>query len=179
MNIIERAEKFLSEWDHLGEYNHVVPLVCDLLAELKQLENARLSVICDYADRNDRLGVELYEANQRIATLEAELAKHQESQFHPDWSMLEATRDALKECQKETDSLKVVCGCNDIEVTRADGDRDGIGLPTRLTIRRGESVEEYTIERLTATDIMQMTAVKLYRGHIIGMAAVIKEKYNL
>jgi len=29
--------------------------------------------------------------------LRAELAKHQESEFHPDWSMLEATRASLRE----------------------------------------------------------------------------------
>jgi len=34
---------------------------------------------------------------QRIAALEAELKKHQESEFHPDWSMLEATRASLRE----------------------------------------------------------------------------------
>ena len=33
------------------------------------------------------------------AALRAELAKHQESEFHPDWSMLSATRDSLAEHQ--------------------------------------------------------------------------------
>jgi len=33
----------------------------------------------------------------RVAELEAELAKHQQSQFHPDWSALEATRESLRE----------------------------------------------------------------------------------
>jgi len=33
----------------------------------------------------------------RITELEAELAKHQESQFHPDWSQLESTRESLRE----------------------------------------------------------------------------------
>jgi len=32
--------------------------------------------------------------------LKAELAKHQESEFHPDWSMLKATRASLKEHQQ-------------------------------------------------------------------------------
>lgn len=36
---------------------------------------------------------------ERIAELEAELAKHQESSFHPDWSLLEATRESLREAQ--------------------------------------------------------------------------------
>jgi len=35
-----------------------------------------------------------------IAALKAELAKHQESEFHPDWSMLKATRASLKEHQQ-------------------------------------------------------------------------------
>jgi hypothetical protein len=38
--------------------------------------------------------------------LRAELAKHQESQFHPDWSMLKATRDSLKECRAEVGRLQ-------------------------------------------------------------------------
>jgi hypothetical protein len=33
----------------------------------------------------------------RITELEAELSRHQESQFHPDWSALEATRESLRE----------------------------------------------------------------------------------
>jgi len=32
-----------------------------------------------------------------IAALKAELAKHQESQFHPDWPVLGATRERLRE----------------------------------------------------------------------------------
>ena len=33
----------------------------------------------------------------RIEQLEAELSKFQESSFHPDWSMLEASQDSLRE----------------------------------------------------------------------------------
>lgn len=40
------------------------------------------------------------EAADEITRLRAELAKHQESKFHPDWSMLEATRDSLAEHQE-------------------------------------------------------------------------------
>ena len=36
----------------------------------------------------------------RITELEAELARHQESEFHPDWSLLEATRASLREHQE-------------------------------------------------------------------------------
>ncbi len=39
----------------------------------------------------------LIQQSERITELEAELAKHQESQFHPDWSALEATRESLRE----------------------------------------------------------------------------------
>ena len=35
----------------------------------------------------------------QIAELEGELAKHQESSFHPDWSLLDATRESLREAQ--------------------------------------------------------------------------------
>ena len=42
-----------------------------------------------------------HRADPRVATLEAELAKHQESQFNPDWSQLEATRAALREQQAQ------------------------------------------------------------------------------
>jgi hypothetical protein len=34
------------------------------------------------------------------AALRAELAKHQESKFHPDWSMLVATQESLREYQQ-------------------------------------------------------------------------------
>ena len=37
------------------------------------------------------------EAEAERDRLRAELAKHQESEFHPDWSMLEATRASLRE----------------------------------------------------------------------------------
>ena len=38
-------------------------------------------------------------ADDANAALRAELAKHQESEFHPDWSMLSATREGLAEHQ--------------------------------------------------------------------------------
>ena len=37
--------------------------------------------------------------SRRVEALEAELSKHQESEFHPDWSMLEATRASLRDHQ--------------------------------------------------------------------------------
>ena len=36
---------------------------------------------------------------ERIAQLEAELAEYQESSFHPDWPLLDATRESLREAQ--------------------------------------------------------------------------------
>jgi predicted metal-dependent phosphoesterase TrpH len=40
------------------------------------------------------------------AALRAELAKHQESEFHPDWSLLVATRDSLAEHQQMIVTLR-------------------------------------------------------------------------
>jgi len=46
----------------------------------------------------------------RITELEAELLetslKYQESRFHPDWSVLEATRESLREAQKRVKELE-------------------------------------------------------------------------
>lgn len=42
----------------------------------------------------------------RVAELEAELAKHQQSSFHPDWSALEATRESLREYQARVKELE-------------------------------------------------------------------------
>ena len=39
------------------------------------------------------------EKDAEAAELKAKLSKHQESEFNPDWSMLQATRDSLKEHQ--------------------------------------------------------------------------------
>ena len=44
--------------------------------------------------------------DQRIAELEAELSKHQESRFHPDWSLLMATRESLREAQARIGELQ-------------------------------------------------------------------------
>lgn len=41
-----------------------------------------------------------------VEELKAELAKHQESQFHPDWSLLEATREAMREYRNTNEALK-------------------------------------------------------------------------
>ena len=43
----------------------------------------------------------LREQSDEIARLKAELAKHQESEFHPDWSMLKETRASLREHMAE------------------------------------------------------------------------------
>lgn len=47
----------------------------------------------------------IHEVADEIERLTAELAKHQESEFHPDWSLLEATRESLREHQKKCKSL--------------------------------------------------------------------------
>ena len=45
-------------------------------------------------------------AEKEIAALKAELAKHQKSPFHPDWSLLRATRDSLRESGLEIAELR-------------------------------------------------------------------------
>jgi multidrug resistance efflux pump len=53
----------------------------------------------------DEVNVGLFEECKRLQArvdeLEAELAKHQGSTFHPDWSLLEATRDTVEELKRE------------------------------------------------------------------------------
>ena len=55
----------------------------------------------DYVAVHGTLAAGLRIAKQQatITSLTAELAKHQGSSFHPDWSLLEATRDTVKELQ--------------------------------------------------------------------------------
>ena len=43
---------------------------------------------------------------ERIAGLEAELAKHQESSFHPDWSLMQSTRESLREARARIAELE-------------------------------------------------------------------------
>ena len=56
---------------------------------------------------------EIVKLSQRVAELEKELSKCQESEFHPDWSLLQASQEALREhmelCKQltaERDELK-------------------------------------------------------------------------
>lgn len=46
------------------------------------------------------------ELEPQVDRLRAELSKHQESEFHPDWSMLEATRSSLREHQQMIRDLR-------------------------------------------------------------------------
>jgi ABC-type phosphate transport system auxiliary subunit len=69
------------------ETDRMVELLRKQLADMDAL-NAKLNRgICDLAGRNEQL--------------EEELAKHQESEFHPDWSQLQAAREALREHQSQ------------------------------------------------------------------------------
>ena len=45
---------------------------------------------------------------ERIAQLEAELAEYQESSFHPDWPLLDATRESLREAQARIAELEAL-----------------------------------------------------------------------
>ncbi len=45
----------------------------------------------------DEQTARIMELQAEIAALKAELAKHQQSSFHPDWSALKETRESLRE----------------------------------------------------------------------------------
>ena len=69
-----------------------------------ECEVSRLSAEIKTNDRRyrmaqDRANDDIERLSAENSRLEDELAKHQESEFHPDWSMLEATRDSLREHQ--------------------------------------------------------------------------------
>lgn len=69
------------------ESDRMVELLRKQLADMDAL-NAKLNrSICDLAGRNE--------------VLEEELSAHQESEFHPDWSQLQAAREALREHQAQ------------------------------------------------------------------------------
>lgn len=98
-----------------------------LAAAEAQMESLR------HSNRTLAIGHKNHEA--RIAELRRELAKHQESEFHPDWSMLEATRDSLKECQGIIAELALM-----VEQLRRERDalRTLAGNIYALMIERGE-----------------------------------------
>lgn len=50
----------------------------------------------------------IMECLDEIERLRTELAKHQESEFHPDWSMLEASRKSLREAWQEISRLQAL-----------------------------------------------------------------------
>jgi len=72
---------------------------------------------------HQRICAEIQEKHAReTAALRAELAKHQESEFHPDWSLLAATRDSLAEHQQMIVALReeLERECADHKQTVAD-----------------------------------------------------------
>ena len=79
-----------------AEYERACKLVADMhAAAMGAKVGPRLGVVEDVAavrSEND--------------ALRAELAKHQESEFHPDWSMLAATRESLREHQQMIRELR-------------------------------------------------------------------------
>ena len=82
-----------SAWSEAQVYAHA--------AAVSAADNAALQKEVDLADAMYKLVVlERNKAEQENASLRAELAKHQESEFHTDWSMLSATRDSLAEHQQ-------------------------------------------------------------------------------
>ena len=87
-----------------------------------------------------------------IEVLRLELAKHQESEFHPDWSMLEATRDSLKECQGISADLQaeavtlraVVAGLRgDLDEARAYYAEPNIAEKLAAVERERDALREY------------------------------------
>lgn len=61
-----------------------------MTTELESTANRRVAAAI--AERNA--------ARVEVEQLKRELAKHQEASFHPDWSMLKATRESLREHMK-------------------------------------------------------------------------------
>ena len=89
---VEVARQFVSAID--PEITGMGNVLNDIQKKLEQTE----SKLAEYK-RTEPLKIK--ERNK----LAAELAKHQESEFHPDWSLLESTREALKELTKERNGL--------------------------------------------------------------------------
>lgn len=86
----------------------------------------------------------LEEINERLERhfeqMKAELAKYQQSEFHPDWSLLQACRDCLEESREEVSRLraenKALKGILDevqhISDTGETPDGDAVGMPIIL-----------------------------------------------
>ena len=77
-------------------------LLARCFAEKKELQkrNTELLTYCEKLDEHEAT------LQTKIEKLEAELAKHQGSTFHPDWSLLTATRDTVKEQQATITELR-------------------------------------------------------------------------
>ena len=72
--------------------------------EIAELENKLAEREVDRREQGEdfqKLAVDYHNAMKEIAALKAELSKHQSSEFHPDWSMLDACRDSNKELKAE------------------------------------------------------------------------------
>lgn len=78
--LTKRPESVGEAWGRIIQMN----------GEIERQESAFLNVSKGY-----------FKLEDEIERLKAELAKHQESEFHPDWSMLEATRGLLREHKAE------------------------------------------------------------------------------
>lgn len=84
------------------------------LETIVQEQQARIAAFEATANRMQKsfdLSLEIIESGadkaKRIAELEAELAKYQSSEFHPDWSMLQAAQESLREHMQIIKDLQI------------------------------------------------------------------------
>jgi len=93
-------------WTDLGSAKTEADTLCMAIYRRKYKTTSPDFELCDsiagVISQIDNMIGGLFDEN---ASLKAELAKHQESEFHPDWSLLESTREALKELTKERNGL--------------------------------------------------------------------------
>jgi chromosome segregation ATPase len=143
------------------------------------------SIFVDAITQRDERIVELEsdaaitQRDERIVELEGELSKHQESEFHPNWSMLEATRDSLRICWSTIRERNERITALKAEVTKlhesdhqwnamwADKCLELSELQTEITQRAARIAE---LERIVKDDgdVLIRSGVLLDKGKIIA-----------
>jgi predicted negative regulator of RcsB-dependent stress response len=94
-------------------------------------------ILTDADELREALAIALKERDEA----RAELAKHQASKFHPDWSMLQTCREELEEAREEVETLRAAI----------DGEPWGSAV---LKQQRDEAVKKLgiTLEQLWAAE---------------------------